>query len=81
MTTMTEWQPIETAPRDGSWVQLKGGWLNLDVPDEDKQPPCVVAKWIIDPHPCYASEVWGVAYWDEDWRTQYENPTEWRAVP
>ena len=67
------WREIESAPRDGTWVLLKGGVLDVEqYADEAGQlPPCVCAFW-------YAPlECWSFAFWDGAWRSDYENPTHW----
>jgi hypothetical protein len=68
------WQPIATAPQDGTWVLLRGGsttdeyCLDHESDADTKRP--VTAKW-------HDSE-WVFAFWDGEWRSQYSNPTEWR---
>lgn len=66
---MSEWQPISTAPKDGTWVLLTGGNEFSRTP----VGPCVVAFWDRDD--------WVYAYWDGDWYSAYENATHWMAIP
>lgn len=69
-----EWLPIETAPRDGTWVLLKGG--SPDEPPRDERIyPCVVGFWD-ESWPC-----WWFCWWDSNWRSAYENPTHWMPIP
>lgn len=65
---MTDWQPIDTAPRDGTWVLLKGGAFDrFDAPT----PPIAVAR--------YVDGAWAVPNWDCD--TDYVAPTHWMLPP
>lgn len=66
---MSEWQPISTAPKDGTWVLLRGG---TDYGGE-QIGPAVVAFW--------SGQEWAYAYWDGEWRSCYDNPTEWMPIP
>jgi hypothetical protein len=86
---MTEWKPIETAPRDGSWLLLKGGnhgiWRD---DDEVEQAPVVCAfyngkneYWCDDANDMVDYEVWAYCFWDSGWRSVYVNPTHWMPLP
>ena len=73
---MTTWQPIETAPRDGTTILLygpvKGQWLdNLTIP--------VAATWVIQPEELYLLGAWFLTHKHEVpfWR----KATHWLAVP
>ena len=74
------WQPIETAPRDGTWILLMGGeivygWHSPSV------PPMVVGQYTthlngqeVEPH-------WQFAWYDGGYYGEYENPTHWMPLP
>jgi hypothetical protein len=50
--TRTEWQPIETAPKDQARVMLFSAWPMKRI---------VVARWIGSPHECWLCEGGGLA--------------------
>jgi hypothetical protein len=81
---MPAWQPIETAPKDGTWVLLRGGVVD-DFDDYAvgpvPEPAAIVARWIGEENASYECNVWGIALWDGDWRTQYSGPTHWMQIP
>ncbi len=70
------WQPIDTAPKDGTWVLLCGGNTN-EYDFDDEMLPChsrpVVAHW--------NGSDWAYGYWDGAWRSCYEKPTHWMPTP
>jgi hypothetical protein len=72
---MMEWQPIETAPRDGTSVLLSGGQLACSG-DIEENEIAVVAK-ICN---AYGSEAWSVVRisGQEVWLW---NPTHWMPLP
>ncbi len=64
---MSTWQPIDTAPKDGTWVLLTGGHA------AEPTGPCVVGFWDRDD--------WAYAHWDGSWYSIYEAPTHWMPLP
>lgn len=68
------WQPMSTAPKDGSWVLLRGGAITYKW-DGDTQPPCVVGQFATEPG------VWQFAWYDGGYLGEYETPAEWMPVP
>ncbi len=72
---MSEWQPIETAPRDDTWLLLSGGTVDwADYAFGITCPPVVVA--------CRRSEEWIVSLADGGYQlTRYRNPTHWMPLP
>lgn len=78
------WKPIETAPRDGTVILIRGGETDEDMYSENDhgrfRALCsrpVTAFWLgNDFHPG-----WAIGFWDGDWRTYYENPSEWMPIP
>ena len=72
---MSEWQPIETAPRDDTWVLLSGGTVDwAEYAFGITCPPVVVA--------CRRSEEWIVSLADGGYKlTRYGSPTHWMPLP
>lgn len=74
---MTEWQPIETAPRDGTVVSLKFIWNNQEL-----QAP-TLAKWSTDKTrnggPGAIADGW-VGADGNPFVIQYD-PTHWMPLP
>ena len=67
-----DWQPIETAPRDGTWILLRGGtskygWYG------DNFPPMVCAQ--------FDCSSWQFAYYESGYYGEYKNPTHWMPLP
>jgi len=74
-----DWQPIETAPKDGTWVLLSGGSIYYGW-DGETFPPHVVAQFIGGPK--YREEqCWQFAWYDGGYYGEYENPTHWMPLP
>lgn len=80
-TDLPQWQPIATAPKDGTWVMLRGGSIDWQhVGDDGVQPPCVFARWAGGE--CLIGDEWVVTEYDTGvCSVTYENPTHWRPVP
>lgn len=75
---MSEWQPIETAPKDGTWVLLYfDGWDRPDV--YEGQPTIYAGQWSTENHWRESGD------WYVDWHdlTQYHigPPTHWMPLP
>jgi Protein of unknown function (DUF551) len=66
------WKPIETAPKDSSWVLLKGGEVDYHYDHNAKKPPCVVGQYLTR---------WEFASYDGGCYGEYENPTHWMELP
>ena len=65
---MNEWQPIETAPKDGTWVLVCGnGW---DV---------MMASYSYDGR-IGRGYFWGPTEWD-DYELAEQQPTHWMPLP
>lgn len=77
---MNEWQPIETAPKDGTWVLLTGGTCDED--EGDKKQRVVTGQ-----HTNYLNGStrtkwrWQFAWYDSGYDGQYEGPTHWMPIP
>lgn len=79
-----EKRPIETAPKDGTWVLLFGGnscedFYNHKQPPEEFLKRPIVARW----EPDYDADdggYWVYAFWDGEWRSIYDAPTHWAPL-
>ena len=67
-----EWQPIDTAPLDGTWVLIGGG----EPDDEDwnrNVAPCVVARW--------TGKFWDYGHYaHDDGELEWKRPTYWMPI-
>ena len=71
------WQPIESAPKDGTWVLLCGG-----ITDEDDCGGVTVHRPVVAFYgESFYEDGWWFSYWDSDWRTDYNGPTHWMRLP
>jgi hypothetical protein len=74
------WQPIDTAPNDGTWILLYGG--NCGEDEYDGGSRIVSAQWtrflngqkMVKGH-------WQFAWFDGGYYGEYKNPTHWMPLP
>lgn len=72
------WQPIETAPKDGTWVLIAGG--SADVYHDDRnEPPMVAACYALNPP--YADGDWVFCSYDGGYYGRWVKPTHWMPLP
>jgi hypothetical protein len=69
---MSNWQPIETAPKDGTPIMVSCKWLGV----------CCPAEWNTDeyakrPRPYWSH--WGVSIWGVS-RVRADQPTHWQPM-
>jgi len=74
------WQPIATAPRDGTWVLLAGGECDYDEESDAKTRP-VVGQWSNYRNGSQIGWHWQFAWYDGGYYGEYENPTHWMPLP
>jgi hypothetical protein len=69
------WQPIETAPRDGTWILLTGGVYHDET---GERPSLIAAKWMtISGFPA-----WIVGYLQSGFHySNYDDPSHWMPLP
>jgi hypothetical protein len=72
-----QWRPIKTAPRDGTFVLLRGGKESAG----EKVAPAVVAFFDADRTSDGGDGAWAYAHWFGSWRSYYDDPQEWMPVP
>lgn len=79
---MNNWQPIETAPKDGTWVFLCGGKTDDEsaATIADLSRP-VVAQWStwLNGQTTYGR--WQFCWFDGGYDGEYERPTHWQPLP
>lgn len=77
-----EWQPISTAPKDGTWILLTGGEFVKYDWNGDTEPDVVSGQYTnklnggLDCH-----WRWQFAWLDGGFYGEYMNPTHWMPLP
>jgi len=77
---MSEWQPIGTAPMDGSWILLAGGSISYGW-DGDGVPDAVTGQYAECLNGRKTKGRWQFAWYDGGYYGEYENPTHWMPLP
>ena len=72
------WQPIETAPKDGTWVLVYGDGTK----DERENGKIAVAQYTNWRNGVTHKEGWWqFAWYDGGYYGQFNNPTHWAPLP
>lgn len=71
---MSDWQPIETAPKDG-WILARGGTIENAFWEGEPFPPAVAVRWLPE------ADCWLLSWCDGGSLLYYEGPTEWMPIP
>ena len=72
-----EWQPIETAPKDGTWVLI----YTVNVGDEVGQRNMCVAQWSNYLNGRTVEPRWMFAWFDGGYYGACDEPTHWMPLP
>lgn len=74
------WQPIKTAPKDGTIILLGGGtWGDDQLPDG---PRVMAARWWVHPGRATGDGMWNVCAAEAGFSWfSYKNPTHWMPLP
>jgi hypothetical protein len=77
------WQPIETAPKDGTWVLLFGGKAGEDWWEEKEVggPPMRVAQWWPVTADNNYDGGWQFANYDSGYYGEVSGATHWMPLP
>ena len=74
---MSDWQPIDTAPKDGTWILLGGGRTD----DEKGDRSIAVGQWTNYLNGSETEWHWQFAWYDGGYYGFYEEPTHWMQLP
>jgi Protein of unknown function (DUF551) len=79
--TASKWQPIKTAPKDGTWIMLCGGSIEDGWDDGDAKPPVVVGQFVAQTNNHEREGYYQFAWYDSGYYGEYESPTHWMPLP
>lgn len=71
------WQPIETAPKDGTWILVSGGRTDDEGDDRD----VAVVQWTNYLNGETTEWHWQFAWYEGGYYGLYKNPTHWMQLP
>jgi hypothetical protein len=72
-----EWKPIETAPKDGTWILVYGEGTE----DEGEKRSVAVAQYTNYLNCETTDWHWQFAWYDGGYYGKFENPTHWMPLP
>ncbi len=74
-----QWLPIDTAPKDGTWILVSGG----ETDDEEEARGVAVASWTREFNGSVDDRCsrWQFAKYDGGYYGEYINPTHWMPLP
>lgn len=75
---MSEWRPIETAPKDGTWVLI---FTADEVLDDAKGRQICVAQWSDYLNGGKTTPRWMFAWFDGGYLGPCGEPTHWQPLP
>lgn len=73
----SEWQPIETAPKDGTWIIVFGGYAA----DDDADRTFAIVQWSNYLNCGKTYPRWMFAWYDGGYYGRYYDPTHWMPLP
>ena len=79
---MSKARPIDTAPRDGTWILLFGGTTRDEYATDDESARPVVGQWATMLNGMALRQGrWQFAWYDGGYYGEYERPTHWMPIP
>jgi hypothetical protein len=77
MNQFVDWQPIDTAPKDGTWILLFGKGTD----DEHETRQIAVAQYTDYLNGRKTKWHWQFAWYDGGYYGVFEGPTHWMPLP
>lgn len=75
------WRPIETAPKDGTWVLVTWAENAGSSGDDEGSQPAVVAQWTTLCNGMTVKGHWQFAWFDGGYYGHIYQPTHWMPLP